>query len=258
MIRGIYTAVSGLITQEARQDVISNNLANANTVGFKSDNLIAKKFDDVLLENYDKEINGKNVKNTLGKLSMGSEIDETFTNYGQGVVENTNRDTDFAINGSGFFAVSRENGFNKENYYTRNGHFHINNAGYLVNDQGDKVLAKNIETNNIEPIYVGKGKINCNESGEISIDKSIAYKLYIANFKDNNSLEKVSENLYKGENPLQSNSKIRQYALEKSNVNVMNEMTNMMMTLRMFESNQKAVQSIDASLEKTVNEVGKV
>ncbi len=259
MIRGIYTAVSGLITQEARQDVISNNLANANTVGYKRDNLIAKKFDDVMIQNYDKVVNGENVKNVIGSLSMGSKIDETYTSYHEGVIEATGKETDFAIQGRGFFAVTRDNGISENTYYTRDGHFHINGMGYLANDTGDKVLGKNLKTGALEPIYVGNGKIKCDESGNMSINDIPSYKLYTADFNDYNSLKKVEDNLYIGENPTETdNNKVQQECLEKSNVDVMKEMADMMMTIRTFESNQKVVQTLDETLGKAVNEVGKV
>lgn len=259
MIRGIYTAVSGLITQEARQDVISNNLANVNTVGYKRENLIAKKFDDVMIQNYDKVVNGENVKNIIGSLSMGSKIDETYTIYDKGVVEATGKDNDFAIEGKGFFAVTRDNGINENTYYTRDGHFHINGMGYLVSDMGDKVLGKNLQTGALESIYVGDGKVKCDESGNMSINDIPAYKLYIADFDDYNSLKKVEDNLYTGENPTETgNNKVQQGCLEKSNVDIMREMADMMMTIRTFESNQKVVQTLDETLGKTVNEVGRV
>jgi flagellar basal-body rod protein FlgG len=108
MIRSLYTAVSGLITQEAKQNIVTNNMANANTVGFKSDNLAVKKFNDVLLENYDKKLNGRNVRNVIGSISTGSEIDGTETSFTQGTIDSTDKWSDFSIDGRGFFAVNKE------------------------------------------------------------------------------------------------------------------------------------------------------
>ena len=135
MIRGLYTAISGMITQEAKQDVITNNLANANTVGFKQDNLAAKQFDDVLISNCDKISGGKNVKTNIGTLSLGSGIDEVKTDFTQGMIESTDKSTDFAIDGRGFFEVSRNDGVATNTYYSRDGHFHVNTAGYLQNSR---------------------------------------------------------------------------------------------------------------------------
>lgn len=263
MIRSLYTAVSGLITQEAKQDVITNNLANANTVGFKGDNIAIKKFNDVLIENYDKINNGKNERNVIGSLSLGSEIDGVNTSYTQGMIEDTNNWSDFAIDGNGFFSVARnENGFNNT-YYSRDGHFHVNSQGILVNDSGDKILASQVNDNGQiigAPAQINAGTNQIKISSDGSFDLNGAkYKLSTVDFADYNSLKKLGDNLHQGANPIQNTGvSVRQNSLEKSNVNVMNEMVNMMTVMRTFESNQKVVQSIDETLGKTVNEVGTV
>lgn len=263
MIRGIYTAVSGLISQEAKQDVISNNMANANTVGYKKDNLITKKFDDVLIQNYDKVVNGVNVRNVIGSLSMGTKIDETYVNFEQGVIDTTGKETDFALQGRGFFVIARDNGINSQNYYTRDGHFHINSYGFLVNNSGDRVLGRNINTGELEPINVvrdGKAAtIKCDEGGNISLDGALSYEMYIADVEDYSLLKKIEDNLYSAENVVEAEgTKVKQLALEKSNIDIMAEMADMMMVMRSFESNQKVVQSLDETLEKAVNEVGRI
>lgn len=263
MIRSLYTAVSGLITQEAKQDVITNNLANANTVGFKSDNLAVKKFNDVLIENYDKIVNGRNQKNVIGSISMGSQVDGVDTSFTQGMMEDTNNWSDLAIDGRGFFAVSRnENGVDNT-YYSRDGHFHVNSQGLLVNDSGDKVLAQQINGNGqtvgaAAPINVGANELKVGSDGSFDLNGT-KYKLATADFADYNSLKKLGDNLYQGINPdTNASISVKQNSLEKSNVNVMNEMVNMMTVMRTFESNQKVVQSIDETLGKAVNEVGTV
>lgn len=259
MIRALYTAVTGLITQEAKQNTVTNNLANANTTGFKSDNLSIKKFDDVLIQNYDKIANGKNTRNTIGSLSMGSKIDDVNTYFTQGILQATDKPTDFAIDGKGFFTVQRDNGIDKKNYYTRSGDFHVDGRGYLVTDSGDKVLAKNKVTNAIEPIFVGDGKLQADKTGDISVNGENLYKLNTVDFQDYKSLKKIGENLFEGTSPIEnSNITVRQNTLEKSNVNVTNEMVNMMTVMRSFESNQKVLQAIDETLGKAVNEVGTV
>lgn len=263
MIRGLYTAVSGMITQEARQDVITNNLANSNTVGFKGDNLSVRKFNDVLIHNYDKKVNGKNVKNVIGSLSQGSEIDVVKTVYTQGLIQSTDKPTDFALDGSGFFTVSRNMLGTEKQYYSRDGHFHVNGAGYLVNDSGDAVLAKELDNNynavgDPKPIYVGANSISSDNLGNLTIgDKK--YKFYTVNFANYDGLKKAGDNLYEGTNPIEDNNvSVKQNSLEKSNINVINEMVNMMTVSRTFETNQKVVQAMDETLGKAVNEVGTV
>ncbi|MBU3126625.1 flagellar basal body rod protein FlgG [Clostridium tagluense] len=259
MIRGLYTAVTGLITGEAKQSIVANNLANANTNGFKSENLSIKKFDDVLIQNYDKIVNGKNTKNTIGSLSMGSRIDDINTEFTQGLIQTTDKSTDFAIEGKGFFTVQRNDGINNKDYYTRSGNFHVDGQGYLVTDSGDKVLCKNKATNAVQPLFVGEAKLKADKYGNISVNGENLYKLNTVDFADYKTLKKVGDNLFEGVNPLQNqNITVRQNALEKSNVNITNEMINMMTILRNFESNQKVLQAMDETLGKAVNDVGTV
>lgn len=258
MIRGLYTAVSGMITQEAKQDVITSNLSNSNTVGFKQDNLAIRRFDDVLLENYDKVVGGKNVRNEIGTLSLGSRVDSVNTDFTQGMIQDTGKPTDFAIDGKGFFTVQRNDGINNGQYYTRDGHFHVNMRGILVNDSGDAVIGRNLATNQLEPINVGDGKLTSDVNGNISINDNKMYKLYTVDFNDYNSIKKIGDNLYQGNNAVENNAIVKQNSLEKSNVNVINEMTNMITTMRSFETNQKIIQSLDETLGKAVNEVGSV
>jgi flagellar basal-body rod protein FlgF len=255
MIRSLYTATSGLITQEAKQQVITGNIANANTVGFKADNLSISKFKDVLIQNYDKIENGKNVKNVIGSLSLGSKIDETNTYFTQGMLQQTDKSTDFGIEGGGFFAVQNQRG---EVNYTRDGHFHVNTKGYLVTDSGDFVLGINSATNKIEPIKVDNSSIVSDYNNDIYLDGNRAYKFHVVDFDDYSSLKKIGDNLYSGQPNDSKNITVKQNVLEKSNVNVVNEMVNMMTVMRSFESNQKILQSIDETLGKAVNEVGSV
>jgi flagellar basal-body rod protein FlgF len=263
MIRSLYTSVSGLITQEAKQNVITNNLANVNTIGFKGDNLSVKKFDDVFIQNYDKLVNGKNVQNIIGSLSQGSQIDGVQTSFIQGMIEGTDKWSDFAIEGRGFFAVQRENNGLNNTFYTRDGHFHVNGQGYLTNDSGDRVLASKVDVNGQSaaapsPLQVGNEEIQLQSDGSFLLNGQ-SYKFTTIDFENYDSLRKIGDNLYQGDNPIQfGNVSVKQNSLEKSNVNVINEMVNMMTTMRTFESNQKMLQSIDETLGKAVNEVGTV
>lgn len=255
MIRSLYTAVSGLITQEAKQDVITNNIANVSTTGFKGDDLMVKDFKDVLIENRDKIVNGKNVTNTIGSLSLGSKIDGTSTNFQQGEITDSDSLTDFALQGNGFFTISKDN----KDYYTRDGHFQVDASGYLIDASGNYVKGNNLEGGTSGRIYIGKSKISTSSDGTISVDNVPKYKFSLADFNDYNTLKKVGDNLYEGTNSkAASNVSVKQKALEKSNVNVVNEMVNMMSVMRTFETNQKVIQSIDETLDKVVNQVGTV
>lgn len=255
MIRGLYTAVSGMIVGETKQAIITNNIANANTVGFKSDNLNVKNFGDVMIYNYDKIIGSRNVKNNIGSISTGSGIESVSTFFTQGVVQNTNRETDFAIQGRGFFTLSRDG----QEYYSRDGHFNVNLEGNLVNDMGDVVQGYDLYTGMMGPIKVGQGTISCSSEGNISVDGVERYKIAISDFENYDGLKKVGDNLYEGTGARRAmNYSISHKYIEKSNVNIVKETVEMMNNTRAFESNQKVVQVIDETLGKAVNEVGKL
>lgn len=255
MLRGLYTAVSGMITEEKRQQVITNNMANVSTDGFKEDTLNVKSFDEVLLQNYDKKVNGINVKNQIGSISLGSQIDGTSTNFTQGAFVSTDQPLDFAINGDGFFKVS--GGGNE--YYTRNGHFSLDSQGYLLDDNGNYVIGKNINTNKEDRIKLNSSDVTCDTGGLLSKNGKANYKLSTYTFPDNNNLIKIGDNLYSGTNSLENqNGSLKQNNLEGSNVNIIDSMVNMMTTMRAYEANQKVIASIDETLGKAVNEVGSV
>lgn len=254
MIRGLYTAVSGMITQEAKQDVITNNLANVNTVGFKKDNLAVRSFEDMLMQNYDKVVGGQNVRNVIGYLNNGSKVDSVNTDFTSGTIQSTGKPTDFAIDGRGFFTVNR----NGQNYYTRDGHFHVNPEGYLVTDSGDYVSFQQNQR-----LFVGNNKIVCDPQGNVKLMDSnnnvVGQDRFAAvDFDNYNNLQKIGDNLYQGNNPRAANITVRQNSLERSNVNTVNEMVDMITTMRTFETNQKIVQSTDETLDKVVNQVGSV
>ena len=252
MIRGLYTAVSGLITQQSKQEVVTNNIANVNTVGFKSDKLSLESFKEVLIQNYDGS-SGGGKRQELGGLSLGSRIDETITSFTQGAIEDTGKERDFAIVGRGFFTVER----NGNRFFSRDGSFNVDNQGFLVSSTGDRVLGVNTSSNEISPIYVGYGNISLSDNN-IYIDNNLSYSFYTVDFDSYDNLEKIGDNLYSGDGSFRANCEVKQNALEKSNVNIVNEMLEMMTVMRNFESNQKVVQIIDETLSKAANEVGRI
>lgn len=257
MIRGLYTAVSGMIAQENKQDVITNNLANANTVGFKGDTLTFKKFKDEMLYNYDKNVNGRNEKQILGGLSQGVSIDEVSSEFTQGTIGDTGKDTDFALDGNGFFLVERNDGVSTKLLATRDGHFHVNQKGYLVNDSGDYVLDRNRNYINVginQLVSDPTGKLTIKNKDDIVSSTSFA----IVDFNNYKDLKKIGDNQFDAVNAVDTNGNIKQGSLERSNINVINQMIEMMTVMRSFETDQKVVQTIDETLGKAVNNVGSV
>ncbi|MGL5574142.1 MAG: flagellar hook-basal body complex protein [Sarcina sp.] len=251
MIRGLYTAVSGMVSLEAKQASITSNLANINTTGYKAEEINLKSFDEVMLQNRD---NKHNEKRDIGGISLGVELDGTYLRDNQGIFKITDNTTDFAIDGDGYFVVNRDG----ENFYSRDGKFRVTTSGYLVNISGDSVMGKNLSTGNIEPIYVGNDNFVMNNQNELSVNGELPrYKIATATFSE--PIPKYGDNLYKGENPnMNSTVYIAQGTLEQSNVNLVDEMANMISIMRAFETNQKVVQTMDDILGKAANEIGSV
>lgn len=256
MLRGIYSSVSSMINLQERQSIITNNLANIGTTGYKEESLISKSFDDVILSNHDNYKNGKAHKQTLGSVSFGVRIDDTITNHKQGVHTPTNKNTDFALDGKGFFTVQD---FNGKDFYTRDGSFKVNSQGYLVTNAGYYVMGNNKLTGNNEPIYVGNSKLLADANNQIYIDDVKKYSFNIVDFSDYNKINKSGDNLYSGNNPTKVNTtRINQGFVEASNVDPINTTALLMETVKEFEANQKIIQTMDSTLNKIANEIGTV
>lgn len=248
MIRGLYIASTGMITKQIQQENLTNNIANLNTPGYKSDKVSFKSFNDVLIENYDRKIGNKSFKNTLGSMPIGVSINQTNTDFSQGLLEDTSRNLDFAIEGDCFFTVT--DGQNE--YYTRNGRFKIDSEGYLSTIDGKKVIGLN---ENNQKTYIKLDSSNFQFNNNTINVNGTSYKLYLVN----GNMEKLSDNLLYGQNIQQStNGVVHQGKIEKANVDAINLVTELITVMRNFESNQKVIQSMDETLGKTVNEIGSI
>ena len=237
MLRGMYTSISAMVNLQSSQTVITNNIANVNTTGFKEERLMSKTFDDVLISNNDRYSNGVGHYQELGTLNFGVKIDEIKTNYNQGSLVETENQTDFAINGKGFFTV-RDNEGNL--FYTRDGAFKVNRDGYLVTSSGYSVL-----NSNNQPIYVGNSSVSVDTNNNVVLSSG--------------AVNKVGSNLYSGEGATATNNYIvKNMQIEGSNVDIIQSTADLMSNLRAFEANQKVVQIMDSTLSKIANEIGTV
>lgn len=256
MLRGMYSSISAMINLQASQSVITNNMANINTNGFKAETLVSKSFDELVLSNRDNYVNGEGKRQELGALNPGVRIDENVTNYEQGTLVSTDNDTDFGINGKGFFTVEDSAG---NRFYTRDGAFKVNSEGYLVTTSGDKVLGINRSSNALEPIYIGDEKISMDSRNNILLNSRTAYTFNIVDFEDYSTLNKVGQNLFKGSNEvLANNYSVQNKIKETSNVDIIDATAALMSNMRAFEANQKVVQIMDSTLSKIANEIGTI
>lgn len=264
MVKGLYTAYTGMVNEQKRLDVLSNNLANADTNGYKKEGTTSKSFaDEMAIRIKDTSYPGN--KKNLGVMSMGVHIGETYTDYSQGNYKITDNQTDFAINGNGFFAVSyTDKAGNTSVKYTRDGAFIVNTQGYLVTKDGDFVLNQNgalgsepnarIQVNPNLPITV-------TADGGIYQNDVLVGNIGLVDFEDYDYIAKFGENLYDrvdGAVLRQADATIDQGCLESSNVNVVSEMVNMITISRAYQAGQKVINAVDETLDKAVNQVGRV
>jgi flagellar basal-body rod protein FlgF len=257
MVRGLYTAYTGMINQQKRLDTVTNNLANASTTGFKREGLTSKSFDQMLTVKLN-DLSVPYLNEGIGKMSLGVKIGENYTDYSQGSFKETGNTYDLALAGKGFFTISyTDKKGNTSEKYTRDGEFTMDSEGYLRTLEGDYVQG---EGGNIM-IPVETSEVSIRDNGDIYADGEYVDSLRIVDFEDYNNIEKFGENLYNvvdGATETESTAAVKQGYLEMSNINVVKEMVEMITISRAYESNQKLIQTEDDMLDKSVNQVGKV
>lgn len=264
MLKGLYTASTGMVNEQRRVDVMSNNLANSATTGFKKEGTTSRAFKDVLAYKI-KDTSEPYYARYEGKMNMGVKIGETYTDYSQGSFHETGNTFDLALSGNGFFAVE----FTSKDYkdkasetsvkYTRDGSFTLNKEGELVNKDGDYLLDKGGNHIKLDPFT----KYSIDRMGVIrnQATGAQAAQIQVTDFEDYNYLEKYGETMYQPvEGATQQDATAQVYSgyLESSNVQVVQEMVDLIAFTRAYESNQKIIQAYDQSLDKAVNDLGKV
>ena len=245
MNSGMYAAVSGNMVSAQRLEVITNNLANINTVGFKKDRMI---FDTMLNS-------AKNPTQPAGMLTDAPVLSAytVDTDYSAGPQKQTGNPLDLALDGSGFFVVNTPQG----KAYTRQGNFHLDAGGKVVTADGYEVQAGG------GPVTIKGGKVDINEKGEVSVDGQQVSTLSVVDFPKPYQMQKIGSAMFVPADPAvteqpASGALVRQGALEDSNVHPLLEMANLIETTRFFESCVKTIQSYDEMASKAANDLGRV
>jgi flagellar basal-body rod protein FlgF len=266
--KGVYTALSGAMAQSLKLDTIANNIANVNTPGFKRDQQV---FNEYLTANekppttiqvpritasiesfYDNQGGDKSFVDSKG----------TFTDFSQGSLKRTGNPLDVALAGPGFFEVATPSGVR----YTRAGNFTMDGNGKLVTKDGYPVLkagdAADDPANRTIQIADSQA-LHISDQGEIFAGEQSLGKLSVIKVLNPDSIQKGGQSLYgfkpnaKPEVSVIENPSMQSGFIEMSNVNVIQEMTDMIQTHRVFESTQKAINAYDGMADKLVNVVGK-
>ena len=258
MVRGLYTAWTGMANEQKRLDVISNNLANSATVGYKKEGVTSQSFDEQLaikIKDKSELLHGERI---IGGMSLGVKIGEVYTDYSGGSLRETENTFDLALDGSGFFrvAVTDRNG-ETHMRYTRAGGFHMTSDGYVVNSEGNHLQGESGDV----LVPTDAGEILVDIDGSIYADGEYVDRISLYDFEDYNYLKKYGDVMYQpvdGAVEKEATGLIRQGYTEQSNVNVVTEMVNMIAITRAYEANQKVIQSVNQTLDQSANSIGRV
>ncbi|MFC7319334.1 flagellar hook-basal body protein [Halobacillus campisalis] len=274
MLRGFNTAASGMIANQRMQETLSNNIANSNTPGYKADQGTMRAFPELLLQ----QMGGETIPTSsggltlptqkeLGSLNTGVYMQEAVPEFSQGDVRETGNTTDLALlhgdvpdeEGFLFFNVQNQDGDVRQ---TRNGNFTVDGEGFLTTNQGYYVL-----DDAGEPIQTDGMEFTVQDNGTLEIDGEET-ELGLSYTANANGMVKEGDDLYTvgedGEPVVNARDidgvdfTVQQNVLEGSNVDPARMMTEMMNTYRNFEMNQRALKAYDQSMQKTVNDVGKL
>lgn len=258
MLKGLYTAYTGMINEQHRMDTMTNNLANASTVGFKKEGATSQSFEELLAYKLKDSSVGLGNVQRIGVNTPGVKIGENYTDYSQGSFRETGNTFDLALSGKGFFAIEYTNSEGETSTkYTRAGSFTLDQNGYLMNKDGNYVLDSSNRRIQLDPLQ----SATIDEGGRIYQNGTLRATIQIADFEDYNYLEKFGDTFYQpveGASMVDAEASVVSGYLEMANVNVVSEMVNMIAITRAYETNQKILQTYDGSLDIAVNQLGKL
>ncbi len=254
MIKDVFTSALGMITQQLRLEVFSNNLSNANTIGYKKDNLFLKDLIEAKL----------NLLNQDGIIETKDLPIAKYTDFSPGAFEQTKNPLDLVIeNPNSFFILEDESG---EQFLTRAGNFTLNKDGsitamdgkYLIGDTGRINFLREFINDNSSIQNSISSKIKITERGEVYFNEALIGRIQLVEVSNPETLEKVSKTYFKPtEETLQrlvpvEEATLRQGWIENSNVDVVTEMVNLIDLQRLFELGAKVIQTNDSTLEQSI------
>ncbi|MFC4777846.1 flagellar hook-basal body protein [Paenibacillus sp. GCM10023252] len=287
MLRGLYTAAAGMVAQQRRHDTVTNNISNINTPGYKQTNAVTRSFPDMLLS-----MTGVNnlPDKQIGRVSTGVFAEESLAIYLQGDLMQTNKASDFAImseiqvpgvnfDASGkaisedgevifqpqaFFTVQNSDG---EERYTRGGKFTLTDEGFLITNDGSSVLGRNGQPIRFAPGVGLEGLVLTEDQRFVNAvtGQDTGAALLLTQINNPNELVRDGDGKFRltqdgGTQPVAADARVevRQGYVERSNVDAAQSSVDLMAALRAYEANQKVIQFYDQSLNKAVNEVGRI
>ncbi len=241
MFQGYYDLASNMITQNRNMNIISNNMTNISTPGYKEDRLMQSTFRDEMIYRYDRQ-----GKTAVGVVSRMNIADERVTDYSEGGIRETGAVMDVGLTGSGFFAIQTENGV----VYTRNGSFNLDDNGYLLLPGVGRVLGTN------GPIQLTTDEIVIDKQGNITNEGGTQFfgTIRVVDFADYSQLTKITGGVFTTNAQPQAaqGTTMTQKYLEDSNVSMAEEMTRMMSGQRVLQSSAQLLKMYDQLMGKMV------
>lgn len=278
MERGLYISATGMTAQQWRMDAVSNNLANVDLNGYKRDEAVHKAFPEMLMRRFDDDgvyrmpFGSMDTAPIVGKLGMGVEQNEFYTEFSQGALKQTTNPFDLAMEDKGFFAIQTPQG----ERYTRNGAFVLGKEGYIETKDGFPVLGEHgpiqVKENNFTVDEAGRVWVNeefQNDPGRLVSMEENSWKkttlldtLKVVNFEQPRYLAKQGNSQWadtENSGPAvvidpNKRPKVRQGFVEGANVNPVTEMVQMIEINRAYENNSKMIQTHDSLMGKLINE----
>ncbi|MDP4108455.1 MAG: flagellar hook-basal body complex protein [Bacillota bacterium] len=243
MVRGFYALGSGILTRERTLDSISNNIANADTAGFKKDKVVQSAFGELMINRMD----GKRTE--LSNISLMNAAEENVSVFTEGPLKSTDSALDFAVLGQGFFGVQTPNGLK----YTRNGEFGLDSEGYLTLPGCGRVMGQN------GAIYLGSDDVSADTGGNLYVGGKLMGTIRLYGFTDYAGLKTDGNGLFTGNGAaLPQNTEIAWKTLEGSNVDVSEQMTDAISSQRSLQSCSEALKMVDQILEKAATQIAKI
>lgn len=257
MVRGLYTAYTGMRNEQKRLDTIANNLANVSTAGYKKDSVANQAFDELMTVKI-RDVSEAYSDRQIGHMSLGVLIGEVYTDFKVGSVRESGNPFDLALEGRGFFSLRVVNRDGEETIrYTRDGNFKVTRDGYVVDAYGNNVQGEGGDL----MVPPEAAELAIREDGSIFADGVYVDQVAVTDFEDYDYLEKFGDNMYTATEyavEQEVTQSVLQGFIEQSNVNSVQEMVDMINVTRAYEAGQKVIQTTDDMLEKAVNQVGKV
>jgi len=251
MIRGLYTSTAGMLVNQKRSETIGENLDNLHTPGYREKHDLVEAFPQMLISRVGKS-QGKPEAQVIGTIGTGATAEETAVKVAPGLIRETNLNTDVALASTGFFVVETVEG----ERYTRNGRFQLDPNGYLRTEEGHLVLGED------GPIGPLSADFRVEIDGTVVDQGQVVGRLRVVDIPGTALVREGKTSLYNATvEPVevaQEDVRIRQGALEESNVDLNALMVDMITVARAYEANQRIVQANDETLQKAVNDIGRV